>query len=81
MPQGEFDKSLSVCFDRPIHPPLGQPEILHLQVEMILLFGICVTRVLSRRARYFLSKIEHRTELLIFVFALLFIMENIGHPC
>ena len=23
---GEFDKSLSVYFDRPIHPPLGQPE-------------------------------------------------------
>ena len=21
MPLGEFDKSLSVCFDRPIHPP------------------------------------------------------------
>ena len=21
VPQGEFDKSLSVCFDRPIHPP------------------------------------------------------------
>ena len=21
MPQGEFDKSLSVCFDGPIHPP------------------------------------------------------------
>ena len=32
VPQGEFDKSLSVCFDRPIHPPppLGQPEILHI---------------------------------------------------
>ena len=23
VPQVEFDESLSVCFDRPIHPPLG----------------------------------------------------------
>ena len=29
VPQGEFDKSLSACFDKPIHPPpLDQPEIL-----------------------------------------------------
>ena len=28
MLQVEFDESLSVCFDRPIHRPLGQTEIL-----------------------------------------------------
>ena len=33
VPQGEFDKSLSVCFDRPIHPPLGQLEILQVISE------------------------------------------------
>ena len=36
MPQVEFDESLSVCFNRPIHPPLGSPEILHTSCDDLL---------------------------------------------